>query len=302
MSPLAIILLVISAFMHAAWNLRGKRENPTAAFFAAAALGGALMLSPIFLFFHERLAVLPGDVWARLAASGLCLAVYYIGLAAAYRLGDMSLAYPLARSSPLIVVTIVALVLGRGHEISPPALIGIVMVVGGCFLLPMARFSDLRLSNYLNACSAMALLAAFATAGYSIVDDEALRRMRELPGGPFTPVTAAMLYMVLEAAAAAVWLGLFVAVLPRRRGEWRALGRPALQRAAGVGVMIYLTYGLVLLSMAFVSNVSYVVAFRQLSIPIGATLGIMVLREPCPPPKIVGLAVLVAGLILVATG
>jgi len=54
--------------------------------------------------------------------------------------------------------------------------------------------------------------------------------------------------------------------------------------------------------MGFVKNISYVVAFRQLSIPLGALMGIIVLREPRFPPKLVGVAVLCAGLALVATG
>ena len=45
------------------------------------------------------------------------------------------------------------------------------------------------------------------------------------------------------------------------------------------------TYGLVLASMAHVTNVSYAAAFRQLSIPLGAFLGIWLQKEPSPPPS-----------------
>ncbi len=68
--------------------------------------------------------------------------------------------------------------------------------------------------------------------------------------------------------------------------------------AALTGIGIYVTYGLVLASMNFVSNVSYVAAFRQLSIPIGALLGMAFLKEPPYRPKIIGLAVIFAGLVL----
>jgi drug/metabolite transporter (DMT)-like permease len=56
------------------------------------------------------------------------------------------------------------------------------------------------------------------------------------------------------------------------------------------------------LAMAYVSNVSYVSAFRQLSIPIGAALGILVRKEAASPPKLAGIALVVLGLTLTALG
>jgi hypothetical protein len=41
-----------------------------------------------------------------------------------------------------------------------------------------------------------------------------------------------------------------------------------------------LAYSLVLIAMSFAKNISYVVAFRQLGIPIGAILGMVILKEP----------------------
>ena len=68
------------------------------------------------------------------------------------------------------------------------------------------------------------------------------------------------------------------------------------------GVVIMATYGLVLASMAYVTNVSYVAAFRQLSIPIGAILGITLLHEPRYLPKLIGIGIVCIGLILVGIG
>jgi uncharacterized membrane protein len=62
------------------------------------------------------------------------------------------------------------------------------------------------------------------------------------------------------------------------------------------------TYGLVLAAMAYVSDVSYVAAFRQLSIPIGAVLGLTLQQEPRYQPKIIGIGVVSVGLVLVGIG
>ena len=70
--------------------------------------------------------------------------------------------------------------------------------------------------------------------------------------------------------------------------------------AAGTGMLITAAYGLVLASMAFVTNVSYIAAFRQLSIPLGAALGFLIQKEPATPPRLVGIGILTCGLTLIA--
>ena len=70
--------------------------------------------------------------------------------------------------------------------------------------------------------------------------------------------------------------------------------------AALSGFGIYLAYGLVLLAMNYVKNVTYVAAFRQLSIPIGALLGIFFLKEPVYTPKTIGIIFIFIGVILIS--
>ena len=78
--------------------------------------------------------------------------------------------------------------------------------------------------------------------------------------------------------------------------------RTQLGSAGLTGIGIYAAYTLVLVAMAFVSNVSYVVAFRQVSIPLGAVTGVLVLRDPPYLPKLVGVVIMFAGLLLVGLG
>ena len=49
-------------------------------------------------------------------------------------------------------------------------------------------------------------------------------------------------------------------------------------------------------------NVSYVVGFRQLSILLGTVFAVVFLDEPPFKPKLVGAAMMFAGLILIAFG
>ena len=302
MEPIAVALVVVSAFLHAAWNFHGKSRHPSAAFFLIATAAGALALLPVLLFFVPALATIPARVWALLVLTGFFLAIYYTALATAYKVGDMSLAYPLARSLPVIFATIVTLTFGLGGRIGEVALLGFALIVIGCVLLPMKRLGELRLKHYLNGCCLLAVLAAVGTAGYSITDDSALDTLRDLPGKPLTTVTAPLLYIALQSLTSSLWLALFLVPFRVQRRQIAEVLRTAKLSAALMGTLIWFTYTLVLAAMAFAENVSYIVALRQLSIPIGAVLAIVLLKEPCPRAKALGLAVMLMGLVLVAVG
>ena len=260
------------------------------------------MLASCAFVYREALEYFSRSSSLLVLATGLFQATYYIGLAGAYKTGHMSIAYPLARSSPAIFVTVVSLLLGRSGQISPQCLYGIILIVVGAFLLPMRRFGEFRLHNYLNLSCLFALLAAFGTTGYSMIDDEALRLLREAPNASLPSWQITLVYAFFEAMSSAFWLVLFVVGRKRERHTLRQVMRKQFLSAGFMGFGIYLTYSLVLISMAFVTNVSYVVAFRQLSIPLGVVLSIWLLKEPAHMPKLVAVVVMFIGLILVGTG
>ena len=59
-----------------------------------------------------------------------------------------------------------------------------------------------------------------------------------------------------------------------------------------------LTYILVLMAMNYVTNVSYVQAFRQLGLVVGMLEGIFILKERCTLTKVTGIVLIVSGLVL----
>ncbi|MFZ2095113.1 MAG: hypothetical protein WAV05_00615 [Anaerolineales bacterium] len=79
MTTVAIILVTISAFVHAFWNLLGKRQNPSTAFFFVASVFAAICLSPLLLAFRESIAFIPGRVWLWLGLTSLVEAIYSLG-------------------------------------------------------------------------------------------------------------------------------------------------------------------------------------------------------------------------------
>ncbi len=302
MTLIAILLLLVSAGTHAGWNLLGKHNNPNAAAFLIASLIGILALSPCVLLYPEALGYFSRSTSLCVFVTGLFLAVYYVSLAGAYRTGHMSIAYPLARSFPAILVTVLSFGFGRSDQISRQCLFGIALIVAGGFLLPMRHFGEFRLRNYLNRSCVFALSAALGTTGYSMIDDEALRRLREASHASLPSWHITLVYLFFDAVASTFWLALFVAAHKRERRIFVQTLRTQILSAISMGLGIYLTYSLVLISMAFVTNVSYVVAFRQLSIPLGVVLSVWLLKEPVYLPKVVAIIVMCIGLMLVGTG
>ncbi len=294
----AALLVIFSAFMHAGWNVFSKRCSPTVEFFLLASWGTVFWFSPIFFLSRDLLLLLPQAVWEKLLMAGFFQALYYVGLAGAYTRGDLSVVYPLARSFPLFILVILAYISGKGDSFSIAGLAGLLAIVGGAIILPMNSFRDFRLGNYYNSSSLFAMVAAVGTAGYSFVDDIGMNMVKNLVSS--TPGwSRALLYLVLESGFTALWLHL-IPLFCRRSGfllagNYRVLLKPAFQAGLAIGG----TYGLILLAMTQATNVSYVVGLRQLSIPVGTFLGIIILKEKGSLPRCVGAVTLFLGLLLI---
>lgn len=289
---------MFSAIIHATWNMIGKREDPSAKFFLIANTMGVLLLSPVVLSNLSLPLSFPVEVWKLIAITGLFQAVYFMGLAGAYRAGHLSVAYPLARSAPVLMVAVISILMGKGSQLTSPSIVGMVLVAIGGLLLPINRIADWKLRDYLHASTLFALLAAVGTSGYSLADDAALRVLKEQLSA--NRVILTLNYAFFEGISTFLWLGLLV-LIGQRNGKDSAKSQPVRFRHAMVaGIGICLAYTIVLLAMTLAKNVSYIVAFRQLSIPIGAVLGVTVLREPGSVNKFVAITVMLAGLVLVA--
>lgn len=145
-------LVAISAVLHLAWNVRLKTAGDplraatigmVAATFAIVPIGvGAWLLG-------AQPAIPTWGIVLGLA-SGLVEAAYFILLAAAYRRGDLSVVYPVARgTAPLLAVAVGVLVFGE--RLGVAGSIGVVALLVGylCAAAPLARD---RGSSFIRGC------------------------------------------------------------------------------------------------------------------------------------------------------
>ncbi|WP_062269004.1 hypothetical protein [Endozoicomonas arenosclerae] len=300
MDNLAIILVLISSIMHAGWNCLGKKTRPSAASFAVSGVLGMLVFLPLLLFYIDWLGEITQQIWHLVLLTGFFQGGYMLALGQSYRSGDMSIMYPVSRALPVLLVPPVVSILGQGAELSLEKWLAFVLIVSGCLFLPMWRWSDFKLSHYLNPASGFASLAALGITGYSVTDSHALALMRELWPVEGSAFKTAILYMVLQAVSTSFWL--MVVSLPSRahRKEIAHLLVNHRNSLLMTGFAMYGTYSLVLAAMAFSENVSLIVALRQTSIPVGVLMGVFLLGERASSQKWLGTGFIISGLILVS--
>ncbi len=191
---------------------------------------------------------------------------------------------------------------GQGEDVGGGVLFGIFFIIAGGFLIPLQSFRDFSLHRYRSIAIAAAVVAAAGTAGYSLTDDFALDLIRRGRSVTLSDnFLLAFYYIGLQGVTTVFWQGLIVIANRQEQQIFnRQIRHPASSIMKGAGILI--TYALVLISMGYVTNVSYVVAFRQLSIPIGLIFGILFLKERAYGPKIMAVVLLFAGVVLVGLG
>ena len=245
----------------------------------------------------------PPSLWLLIGLTGIFQTGYFVALAGTYRAGDFSVSYPIARAAAVLIIGVVNTVLRNGSGPSAMAWAGMICIAVGLLLIPLEKLSGFSLSRYARKGTLLALAAAVCTVGYSMTDSRAL-------GDPRGHARSAMGADRRDPAVLRARGDQHLGVADHRRArdpppESAAAARcspRSFWRTALTGASIFFTYTLVLLAMHLARDVSYVVAFRQLSVPIGAALGVIVLKEPLHKPKIIGIAVVTVGLLLVGLG
>ncbi len=140
MSSAVLVLVVISAGLHPLRELFIKGSStPEGIVFAVTMFFGILSAAHLAFFGADPLSAI--QVWPLVLVSGLGVIAYYLCVLSTLRHGDLSIYYPITRSSPLFVVVAGFFLLG--HRYDSTLIFGVALVLVGTFLLqyrPGARF------------------------------------------------------------------------------------------------------------------------------------------------------------------
>ncbi|MBR4612519.1 MAG: hypothetical protein IKO40_07365 [Kiritimatiellae bacterium] len=299
MTPLAFVFILFSAGLHATWHMLAKKSGASIAFYALIGSVGMLWSQGVHFFTPLRFFDMPSafHLWlAGMLASELC---YAFGLKASYRTLDMSVAYPIMRSLPLLFLAAVTAAFHLGKPLTPQALGGMAMVFMGCLVIPLRSFSDFRLARYFNRSFGYILIVALGTTGYTLCDSQAQHAMRAAADAAEIEIGKPLLSLTYYSfRAAALFATMWIAVACTRswRGDAAELWHRRSWMPLFAGCCSSMTYVLVLVAMNFVSNVAYVQAFRQIGLVFGLVESVFILKERCTAPKVIGVALILSGL------
>jgi drug/metabolite transporter (DMT)-like permease len=281
MPLLALVLLFLSAFMHAAWNflLKSSEEKYIA-------MGWQVILSGIFslvlIFF---IGPPPRSMWLFAVLSMILEAIYFILLCVAYTSHDFSLVYPIARgAAPALLVLWSAILLHE--ELTVGGYIGLAMITGGIILngtttLLQNRGEKPHLKGILTALSVALIISV-----YTFIDGTAVK------SGPALPYGLSMFVMVPFVTTPYLtrrfgWES-FINVWRKSRG-YLLMG----------GVLGLVAYMLALFAYTF-APLSYSGAIREVSAVIGAFLGWRFLKEEMGGIRVAGSIIVFMGVMVIA--
>lgn len=133
MSPLVVVLVVGSAFLHALWNALLKRQgDPEGASAAILAVAAAVAVGAVPLASGPTFPLPGGFGWALVA--GVCESGYFVTLALALREAPLGVVYPLSRGGALALVW-PASVLWLGERLTAPAAVGAAVLLVGLVMV-----------------------------------------------------------------------------------------------------------------------------------------------------------------------
>ncbi len=286
MPTLAIALVLVAAVLHAGWNVLLKTsDDPLWTAVRLQAIGSAILV-PIGIWAWlglGRPAVPVDAIWLAIG-SGVLEAVYFVCLSSAYRRGDLSLVYPLARGSAPLLAVIVGLAL-LGERLEPLALAGVGCLLVG-ILLVARPWRALRAAGAEHrGAIGFALATGASIAAYSAVDRVGVRLTEPWLYGSILAVvaTATLLTTVVVGRRAGV-----LAAAPERvpavdGSNWPDGARPAgrsmrFARDAVAGVLSLGAYLLVLFAYA-IAPLAAVAPLRESGIVLAAAWGALRLGE-----------------------
>jgi drug/metabolite transporter (DMT)-like permease len=244
-------------------------------------VGVLLNLSATVLALPVALATGPPhpESWLYLGLSIIVHNGYFWFLILAYRVGDLSHVYPLARgSAPLLVAGLAYLF--AGEVLGTGELVAVAVVSAGIVSLALGG----GLGRGGAAPLAFALITALFIGAYTVIDGLGVRAAGDAPsyvawlflatGPPFVAVAAAL----RGKGAFAAW-----------RVSWRS--------GLASGVLAVLGYGLVIWAMSR-APIPLVSALRETSVVIAALIGTLVLGEPFGARRVAAAAVVAGGIVL----
>lgn len=296
MAPLPLTLVLLAALIHASWNLIAKKVGGDQRFALLTCVALSIVWAPVGAWFswHEA-GQYDVQQWGLILLSGLLHIAYYLILLHGYRVGDLSVVYPLARgSAPLLTALVATSFLGEALRLQgwlgvAGIVLGVALIAGGPATLRKLRTRDPDDLDHQRLWLGVkyGLLTGLFIAAYSVVDGYAVKHAGIAPVlvdylGNLTRLPFLVLIMAWTTRKAPLPLRDYL------RQNWR----PALL----VGTLQPVSYVMVLYAITL-APLSQVAPAREVSMLFAALFGGHLLGERDAGLRLAGAACIAVGVI-----
>ncbi|CAM5665526.1 EamA family transporter OS=Streptomyces alboniger OX=132473 GN=CP975_14540 PE=4 SV=1 [Streptomyces alboniger] len=276
MTPLVASAVLLAAVTHACWNAIAHHITDKLVGFTLISGGGVLIGALLAPFVPLPAA----GAWPYLLLSAALHVGYYALLMRSFKLGDFGQAYPIARGTAPLVVTVLAAVFA-GEVPDGWQAAGVAVSCAGLTGLALWGIRGSGRHPDWPALTA-ALATGVSIAAYTVVDGLGVRASGSSLG------YVAWL-MILEGLA----IPLYAAY------RWRGRAGAKLRPFAAVGLLgaalSVAAYGLVLWAQTK-AELAPISALRESSIIVGAAIGAVFFKERFGAPRLVAAGLMVAGI------
>ena len=274
---LAIGLLVLSAaLLHAVWNALVKGSDDKVIVLGLISLGHVIP----GLFIVMVVPLPPIESVPYIIASTIIHWVYYFLLNTAYRIGDFSLIYPIARGLAPVLIALGSQI-WIGEKLPVLAWTGILTVSGGIMILTRGSFSGAIPPSAIVAAVGVAL----AVTAYSLVDGVGIR----ISGNALSYIGWLFVNEIFVAA--------FIFSSQFRR--LRVVSVRTLYIGFAGGVISGLAYAMVLYAKTL-APLGIISALRETSVIFAAIIGVIWFKEGPRNQRLFAALIVVVGIGLIA--
>ncbi|MBL95930.1 MAG: hypothetical protein CFH06_00811 [Alphaproteobacteria bacterium MarineAlpha3_Bin5] len=275
MDLLVFSLLLISAMCHASWNAVVKN---TADPWLRMAIGLATS-SFISAFILFVVPAPPLDAWPFIIASAIIHQIYFATVCLGYRLGDLSLVYPLQRGTAPLLVTLGAFVFA-GEIYNFQTLLGVFIISLAIIYLSMGNSWKLENPKAIFC----ALFTGLIISTYTVIDGMGARSSENVYGYiawlftlsalPFSPV-----------------------IFFSRRKNLRQLIINEGKSGVLIGILGALAYATAIWALT-VAPMAHVSALRETSVVLAVWIGCRLLKEPFGTKRAIVSSFILIGIII----
>jgi drug/metabolite transporter (DMT)-like permease len=300
----ALALIFVAAVAHASWNLFSKQASTAGAacfVWLMSSVAAVAYLPVVIVSVIASPARLTALAWVFMAGSGLLQAGYFLFLQTGYKLGDLSLVYPIGRGTGALLAALAGIIL-LGEHPGPAGVAGILFIVAGLIILGIPAAASRAGAGTNQAATAeptttkpattkavmFALVTGAFIATYTLWDKYAVSTLR-VP--PLVQGYASLPGMALVLTPFAL----------RHRARTARVWVAYRRQVLGAAVLAPLAYILVLTALSFTA-VSAVAPAREVSVLIGVLLGRRLLGESSLARRLGAAAAIAAGIICIAVG